>query len=218
MSTPPSSPYGPPPQYGYPQASPGQPGPPPTPQAYGAPAPQYGPPQPAPAGYGQPPAYGYPAAPAPGQPAPGYGQPPAYGQQPPYGQQAPYGQPPTAPAPAAPAKRSGKAKLKIIGGVGAGIALIVGYFVTGPSVSSAKAGDCVRASGSRDVEIVKCTDAKANYKVLATYSGTTDTTRCKQTAGTTSTVSGKSGRRWNKKRYVLCLGPLSPGVPPVKKS
>ncbi|MFB7613071.1 hypothetical protein [Kitasatospora sp. NPDC056181] len=214
MSTPPG-PYGPPPQYGYPQA------PPPAPQAYGAPPPQYGGPQQAPAGYGQPPAYGQPAAPPYGQQPP-YGPPPGgqppYGQ-PPYGQQAPYGQQPTAPMPAGPAKKtSGKAKLKIVGGVLGGIALIVGYFVSGPSVSSAKAGDCVKASGSRDVEIVKCTDAKANYKVLTTFSGTTDTNRCKQTAGTTSTVSGKSGRRWNKKRYVLCLGPLSPGVPPAKKS
>lgn len=122
-----------------------------------------------------------------------------------------------APMPAAK-KTSAKTKLKLVGGVLGAIALVVGYFVSGPSVSSAKAGDCVKASGSRDVEIVKCTDAKANYKVLSTYSGTTDTNRCKQTVGTTSTVSGKSGRRWNKKRYVLCLGPLSPGVPPAKKS
>ncbi|MGW3075243.1 LppU/SCO3897 family protein [Kitasatospora sp. NPDC001132] len=206
-------------------------------------APPYGAPVPPPAGpYGPPPAYGQPTPPAP----PGYGPPPAYGQPPhgqqPYGQQ-PYGQPgpnpygqqpgpnpygppqpapampPTAPAPAA--KRGIRSKLRVVGLVGGCVALAVGYFVAGPSVSSAKPGDCVRASGSRDVEIVKCTDSKANYRVLAKFEGTTDVTRCKQTPQTTSAVSGKSGRRWNKKRYVLCLGPLTPattGVPPVKKS
>ncbi|WP_329488783.1 hypothetical protein OG618_19385 [Kitasatospora sp. NBC_01246] len=191
MSTPPG-PYGPPPQYGYPQPpGPGVPpqgGPP-----YGAPPPQYGPPQPAPAGYGQPPAYGYPAAPPAAPAAPGYGQPP-YGPPPggqaPYGQQPPYGQPP-----AEPARKTGtKAKLKAGVAVVGGAALVVGYFVSGPSVSSAKAGDCVKASGSRSVDIVKCTDSKANYKVLATFDST-DTSRCRQTVGTTSTVSGKSGRR-----------------------
>ncbi|MFG2904215.1 hypothetical protein ACGF13_04005 [Kitasatospora sp. NPDC048286] len=223
MSTPPN-PYGPAP-VGPPAAPP-----------YGAPVP------PPAAPYGPPPAYGQPTPPAP----PGYGPPPAYGQPPhgqqPYGQQ-PYGQPgpnpyaqqpgpnpygppqpapampPTAPAPAA--KRGIRSKLRIVGLVGGGVALAVGYFVAGPSVSSAKPGDCVRASGSRDVEIVKCTDSKANYRVLAKFEGTTDVTRCKQTPQTTSAVSGKSGRRWNKKRYVLCLGPLAPattGVPPVKKS
>lgn len=200
-------------------------------------APPYGAPVPPPAApYGPPPAYGQPAPQAP----PGYGPPPGYGQQPPgpqqygqqpYGQQGygqpapgPYGQQPPAPAmPPAPAakKRGLRSKLRIVGVVGGCVALAVGYFVAGPSVSSAKPGDCVRASGSRDIDIVKCTDSKANYRVLAKFEGTTDTTRCKQTPQTTSVVSGKSGRRWNKKRYVLCLGPLAPtttGVPPVKKS
>ncbi|MER7579904.1 hypothetical protein [Kitasatospora sp. NPDC097691] len=217
MSTPPN-PYGPP-----------QPGPP-VAQPYGAPVPPPATP------YGPPPGYGQPARPAPA----GYGAPPSYGQQPygqqppgqspygqaPYGQQPPagaygYPQPATA-APSAPAKKLGtKSKLKAVGLVGGGIALAVGYFVAGPSVSSAKPGDCVRVSGSRDVDIVKCTDSKANYRVLSKFEGTTDVNRCKQTPQTTSAVSGKSGRRWNKKRYVLCLGPMTPastGVPPVKKS
>ncbi|MER7772403.1 resistance to Congo red protein [Kitasatospora sp. NPDC096140] len=212
MSTPPN-PYGPPQP-----APPGPPGAPP----YGAPVP------PPAAPYGPPPGYG--------QPAPGgYGAPPPYGQQPygqqppgqnPYGQQPPagaYGYPQPAPAaPNAPAKKLGtKSKLKAVGLVGGCIALAVGYFVAGPSVSSAKPGDCVRVSGSRDVDIIKCTDSKANYRVLSKFEGTTDVNRCKQTPQTTSAVSGKSGRRWNKKRYVLCLGPMTPastGVPPVKKS
>ncbi|WP_259316665.1 hypothetical protein [Kitasatospora xanthocidica] len=228
MSTPPN-PYGPP--------SSAPVGPPAAPP-YGAPVP------PPAAPYGPPPAYGQPAPP----PPPGFGPPPAYGQQPngqppygqqPYGQQpygqpapGPYGQqpppgpygypqpaPPVQPAPAA--KRGIRSKLRIVGVVGGCLALAVGYFVAGPSVSSAKAGDCVHASGSRDVEIVKCTDTKANYRVLSKFEGTTDVTRCQQTPQTTTAVSGKSGRRWNKKRYVLCLGPLAPattGVPPVKKS
>ncbi|WP_051709328.1 LppU/SCO3897 family protein [Streptomyces sp. NRRL S-350] len=219
MSTPPN-PYGPPhpAPVGAPAAQPyGAPVPPPA-APYGPP-PAYGQPsQPAPPGYGPPPSYGYPQ---PGQPS--YGQQP-YGQQPPAG---PYGYPqPAAPAPApvapAPAKKGGaKAKLKAVGLLGGCAALAVGYFVAGPSVSSAKPGDCVRVSGSRDVEIAKCTDPKANYRVLSKFEGTTDVNRCKQTPQTTSAVSGKSGRRWNKKRYVLCLGPLTPattGVPPVKKS
>ncbi|MFJ8627542.1 hypothetical protein ACIRD3_32545 [Kitasatospora sp. NPDC093550] len=218
MSTPPN-PYGPP-HPGPPGAQPyGAPVPPPA-NPYGAP-PAYGqPPQPAPAGYGAPPSYGQPPY---GQAPYGPPQPQPYGQQPAAGA---YGYPqPAAPAPGtptAPAKKLGtKSKLKAVGLVGGGIALVVGYFVAGPSVSSAKPGDCVRVSGSRDVEIVKCTDSKANYRVLSKFEGTTDVNRCKQTPQTTSAVSGKSGRRWNKKRYVLCLGPMTPattGLPPVKKS
>ncbi|WP_405005496.1 hypothetical protein OHV13_15925 [Kitasatospora purpeofusca] len=223
MSTPPG-PYGPPPGYGA------------APPPYGPPAPQpYGQPQPVPAGYGAPPpppGYGYPAAPQAAQPYPqpvhpqpvhpqGPYPPAPYPQAPqapgPYGQASPHGYPPAAPQPGPAAKGRGKARLKAVGLVLGVIALIVGYFVTDPSVSSAKAGDCVKASGSRDVSVVKCTDSKANYKVLTKFESTTDTGRCRETAGTTSTVSGKSGRRWNKKRYVLCLGPLA-GVPPVKKS
>ncbi|CAN3981890.1 LppU/SCO3897 family protein [Kitasatospora purpeofusca] len=223
MSTPPG-PYGPPPGYGA------------APQPYGPPAPQpYGQPQPVPAGYGAPPpppGYGYPAAPQAAQPYPQPGHPqPVHPQGPyppapypqapqapgPYGHASPHGYPPAAPPPGPAAKGRGKARLKAVGLVLGVIALIVGYFVSDPSVSSAKAGDCVKASGSRDVSVVKCTDGKANYKVLAKFEATTDTGRCRETAGTTSTVSGKSGRRWNKKRYVLCLGPLA-GVPPVKKS
>lgn len=212
MSTP-TGPYGPPPP-----AAPG----------FGPPPPGY-----AQAPYAQPP---YGQAPVPQQPyAPGpYGQPPHPQQphpqqpnpqapyaQPPYGQ-APYGYPQPGAAPSAPpAKRGARSKLRIVGAVGGCVALAVGYFVSGPSVSSAKPGDCVRVSGSRSVEIVNCTDSKANYKVLSKFTGTTDVTRCRQTPQTTSAVSGKSGRRWNKTRYVLCLGPLTPtstGYPPVKKS
>ncbi|MBO1418189.1 hypothetical protein, partial [Streptomyces sp. FH025] len=162
------------------------------------------PPQP----YAQPP---YPQQPYGQQP---YGQPPYAAQQPPAG---PYGYPQPAAAPAG--KRGLRSRLRIVGAVGGCLALAVGYFVTGPSVSSAKPGDCVRATGSRTVEILNCTDPKANYRVLSKFTDTTDVNRCRQTPQTTTAVSGKSGRRWNTKRYVLCLGPLAPtttGKPPVK--
>ncbi|MFI9360158.1 hypothetical protein ACIG5E_03705 [Kitasatospora sp. NPDC053057] len=212
MSTP-TGPYGPPPP-----AAPGY-GPPPP--AYGA-QPPYGRQPAAPQPYPQNPYAQNPYAQAP-QPQP---QPqPPYGQQAPYGQQqpaGPYGYPQPAPVAATPpAKRGARSKLRIAGLIGSCAVLAGGYFLSGPSVSSAKPGDCVRVSGSRDVEIVNCTDSKANYKVLSKFTGTTDVSRCRQTPQTTSAVSGKSGRRWNKKRYVLCLGPLTPttgGYPPVKKS
>ncbi|MGW6917320.1 LppU/SCO3897 family protein [Kitasatospora sp. NPDC054939] len=226
-------PYGAPPAPPYGQPPHGQPpyGQPP----YGAPQPvPVGPP---PAGYGQPPAppgYGYPAAPPPVQPAPPYGQPPAYGQQPPpYGPPPGYGQPPgpgpvAGPPHAVPAMQesgkkgmSGKTKLKIVGVVVGLGALGVGYLVLGPSVSSADVGDCVKVAGSAssDVDVVKCSDAKATHKVLAKHTGTTDTTRCTQTPGVTASISGKSGGRKSKSktRYVLCLGPVSPTGVPVKK-
>ncbi|MGW3038700.1 LppU/SCO3897 family protein [Kitasatospora sp. NPDC001159] len=202
MSTPPS-PYGPPPPA---PAAPAGFGPPP--QAYGQ--------QPyAQAPYGQAP-YGQP------QPQPYPPQPQPYAQQPPAGA---YGYPQPGPTPAAPAaKRGARSKLRIVGAAGGCVALAVAYFVASPSVSSAKVGDCVRVSGYSDIKIVKCTDSKANYKVLAKFTGTTDVNRCQQTPQTARTVYGKSGRRWNTKRYVLCLGSLVPaapsttGYPPVNKS
>ncbi|MER7847622.1 hypothetical protein ABTZ03_27195 [Kitasatospora sp. NPDC096077] len=187
----------------------------------------YGPPPAAAPGFGPPPpSYAQPPYAQPAPPASPYAQPP-YGQaphgQPPYGQQppaGPYGYPQPGATPPPPAKRTARSKLRIAGVLGACVALAVGYFLTGPGVSSAKPGDCVRVSGPRAVEIVNCTDSKANYKVLSKFTGTTDVTRCRQTPQTTSAVSGKSGRRWNKTRYVLCLGPLTPtaGYPPVKTS
>ncbi|MFI6153627.1 hypothetical protein ACIBCA_13105 [Kitasatospora sp. NPDC051170] len=121
--------------------------------------------------------------------------------------------------PARPARR-GRGKLRILGAAGACVALAVGYFVTGPSVSSAKPGDCVHISGSRSIEIVKCGDSTANRRVLSKYENTADTGKCRVDPRSTDAYSGKSGRRWNKKRYVLCLGPLTPaaGTPPVKKT
>ncbi len=201
MSTPPN-PYGQP-QYGYPPPA----------QPYGQP--------PATPGYGQPPApgYGYPAAPVPPQPGP-----PAYGQQQP-GFGAP-GYPPPAGPPGAPqpgwgqqpppsaARRVGKRiALKIVGLVVGVIVLIIGYLVVGPSASSASVGDCVHTSGISSVDIVKCSDAKAQYKVVAKYSGTTDTSRCDAHPESTASVWGKSGRRTSKKKYVLCLGPMDGAAP-----
>lgn len=210
MSTPPG-PYGPPPRYGPPPPA-AQYGPPPGygAQPYGPPPPQV-PAQPGPPGYGPPPpAYGAPQQPYGGPPQPAQPYPPA----------GPYGHPQPAPAAGAPGgKRTTRSKLKAVGVLIAAAVVGGGYLFSGPSVSSAKPGDCVRVSGTRDVEIVKCTDSKANYRVLSKFEDTTDTNRCRQTPQSTSAVSGKSGRRWNKKRYVLCLGPLKPaGTAPVGAS
>ncbi|MBV2152838.1 hypothetical protein [Kitasatospora sp. SUK 42] len=198
MSTPPN-PYGPPPPA---QAAV------PAPPGFGPPPPSYGQPP-----YGQPPHTQPPYAQPPyGQPP--YGQPPYAAQQPPVGR---YGYPQPAAAPGG--RRGLRSRLRIAGAVGGSVVLAVGYFVAGPSVSSAKPGDCVRVTGSRQVEIVNCTDSKANYRVLSKFTDTTDVNRCRQTPQTVTAVSGKSGRRWNKRRYVLCLGPLTPtttGKPPVK--
>ncbi|WP_371480394.1 hypothetical protein [Kitasatospora sp. NBC_00315] len=218
MSTPPN-PYGQP-QYGYPPPAP-QPAP-----GYGPPAtPGYGPPAAPAPGYGQPPAagYGYPAAPPPpayGQPAaPGYGAPgyPPAGP-PPTGPAGGWGQQPPIPPPSA-AKRIGtRIAFRIAGLVVGVIVLIVGYLIVGPSVSSASIGDCVHKGGVSDVSIVKCSDPKAEYRVVGKYTGTTDTSRCDGTPGTTATVWGKSGRRTSQKKYVLCLGPLLGATPGATSS
>ena len=214
MSTPPN-PYGQP-QYGYPPPAPQPPAP-----GYGqapAPAPGYGQ-APAPGyaapGYGQPPApgYGYPATPPPpayGQPpAPGYGAPgyPPVGP-PPGGPAGGWGQQPPIPPPSAARRVGRRLTLRIVALAVGVVVLIVGYLVAGTSVSSAAIGDCVHRGGVSDVSIVKCSDPKAQYRVIGKYTGTTDTSRCDDTAGTTAKVSGTSGRRTSKKRYVLCLGPL----------
>ncbi|WP_329496467.1 hypothetical protein [Kitasatospora herbaricolor] len=207
MSTPPN-PYGQP-QYGYPP--PAQPpyGQPPAP-GFGPPpaAPGFGPPQPPAPGYGYP---GGPVPPQPGPPAPPYGQPgfppPGGGGMPPGGQPG-WGQ--VAPQ---PPRKNNKVVLKVLGAVVGVIVLVIGYFVVGPSVSSAAVGDCVKTSGVSNVDIVKCTDAKAQYKVIAKYTGTTDTSKCEANPDSTASVWGKSGRRSSRKTYVLCLGPLNGGTP-----
>ncbi|MFC9328348.1 hypothetical protein [Kitasatospora sp. NPDC057015] len=208
MSTP-QNPYGQP-QYGYPPQAPQPYGQPPAP-GYGPPpaAPGFGPPPPPAPGYGYP---GGPVPPQPGPPPPPYGQPgfppPGGGQIPPGGQPG-WGQ--VVPQP--PRRGGGKLAFKIIAAVVGVIVLIVGYFVVGPSVSSASVGDCVKTSGVTDVDIVKCTDAKAQYKVIAKYTGTTDTSKCEANPESTASVWGKSGRRSSRKTYVLCLGPLNGATP-----
>ncbi|WP_371498290.1 hypothetical protein OG871_19755 [Kitasatospora sp. NBC_00374] len=221
MSTPPPHPYGPP-QYGAPQHG----YPPSAPPPYGAP------PQP---GYG-PPAQGGPGWPPPA-PQPGYGQ-PGYGQQPPFGQppqpQAPYGQAPQqnfgpqnpgpqgfpqpAPAPAAPKpRRPLRFWFRVVGVCLGVVVLLVGLFIGDSSPAKAAVGDCVHSTGRNNLDKVACTDPKADYTVLSRYNDTTDTTRCAKTPGTTAQYWGSSGRRWHKKKYVLCLGPHT-ATGPAKKS
>ncbi|GJF34310.1 hypothetical protein KNE206_70100 [Kitasatospora sp. NE20-6] len=238
MSTP-QNPYGTPQQGGAPQGGPayGAPQPPPgygQPPAYGYPGPAQQPPaygQQPPPPYGQPPAYGQQPPPAP----PGYGYPgpaaapgpyggapqPPYGgvPQPPYGggpgQGAPGGHPgQQQPGPVVPAAPRPKRPLRFWLRTGAvvlgGILLIVSFFVADSSPSSAKAGDCVEKTGYKSVSKVACTDPKATYTVLRNISGG-EPAACDGTPGTTATFSGSTGRRWRKKHYVLCLGPLTGG-------
>lgn len=76
---------------------------------------------------------------------------------------------------------------------------------------TAKAGDCVARSGADDVKVVKCTDAKAAYKVVGKVDGKTQVEAsvsgasiCKPFAGAKSVYwKGESG----KQGYVLCLAP-----------
>ncbi len=87
--------------------------------------------------------------------------------------------------------------------------LVVGFFVSDSSPAKAAVGDCVHSTGRNDLDKVACTDPKADYVVLSRFNNTTDTTRCTKTPGTTAQYWGSSGRRWHKKKYVLCLGPKS---------
>ncbi|MDH6125436.1 hypothetical protein [Kitasatospora sp. GP82] len=186
------------------------------------------PPPPNPFG-GQPP--GYPAAPPAGQPAyPGtpYGQqPPAapYGQQPPaapYGQQppaAPYGQqPPAAPYgppgyPTPPPEEKSRARRWTFRSVIGGTALVLaafGLWITDNSPEKAHVGDCMHRS-SRPSKVA-CSSPDANVVVVARYSGS-GTLLCQVDLDSTSSYSGSYGRRYHKKKYVLCLAPHQPGNP-----
>ena len=91
------------------------------------------------------------------------------------------------------------------------VVIIIGFFVADSSPSAAKAGDCVEKTGYKSVSKVSCSDPKATYKVLNNISGGS-VAACDGTSGTTATFSASTGRRWRKKHYVLCLGPLTSGT------
>ncbi|MFJ1705326.1 hypothetical protein [Kitasatospora sp. NPDC088346] len=211
MSTPPPHPYGSP-QYGaQPYGAPPY-GPPTGPQPYGTPPPPgYGAPVPPP-GYGQP-GYGQPGYGQPGFPPPGHGPQPQ--QLPPQGF-APQGYPQPAPAPPKP-RRPLRFWFRTVGVSLGLVVLVVGLFVGGSSPAKASVGDCVHSTGRNSLDKVACTDPKADYTVLSRFNDTTDTARCAKTPGTTAQYWGSSGRRWHKKKYVLCLGPRT-ATGPAKKS
>lgn len=199
MSTPPqpnpyAQPGGPPPPgpYGHPQPA----------QPYGYP--QHAPPPQAP--YGQPP-YGQP----PYGPQAGYGWPPQGQPAPPTG---PYGPPqpggyPPPPPPPAPRRRPSLLWLKVGAAVVLVGSLLTWYFVNRDSNPDyAQVGDCVQHTSGDDVAVVPCTDARAQYRVLARYTGTTLTSRCDTVTGTSATFSGsKRVSKHRRTHYVLCLGP-----------
>ncbi|MEV4612339.1 hypothetical protein AB0K43_07005 [Kitasatospora sp. NPDC049258] len=85
--------------------------------------------------------------------------------------------------------------------VGLGALLpVVGYFVGDSGPAKAGVGDCVHSSGRDSLDKVACTDARADYRVLARLDGTTDTTRCARTRGSTARYHGSTGRRRHRKK------------------
>ncbi|MFK4224527.1 hypothetical protein [Streptomyces sp. NPDC019890] len=182
------------------------------------------PPQQGPGAYGHPdpyaqqpqqpyppqPGYGYPQQqqPYPQQPQPGYGHP----QQPqqPYPPQQQWG----APQPPAPSRRGGlgiKNILKIIGVVIALIVFAIVYFTSQDDADKAEVGDCMHNSGSTitpDLQVVKCGDAKADYKVVEVHPDTTDQKLCEGKSDVGYFEQTRGGRRSSGKQFVLCLNKI----------
>jgi hypothetical protein len=92
--------------------------------------------------------------------------------------------------------------------------LLTWYFVNKDSDPDyARVGDCVQHTSGDDVTVVPCTDAKAQYRVLARYTGTSLTSKCDTVTGTAATFSGtKRVSKHRRSHYVLCLGPNTPGA------
>ncbi|MFF3288602.1 hypothetical protein [Streptomyces sp. NPDC003023] len=170
--------------------------------------------------YGQPAPYGQ----QPQQPQPGYGYPqqqpsqPAYGYpqqqpQPGNGYQQPqqqWGAPPPPPAPS----RGGlslKKKFQIVVAVLAVIAFGVFWFLGRDDADTAKAGDCLKNSGTQtnpDLQVVECGGAEAAYKVVSVHSDTTDQTICEGKADIGYYEQTSGGRRSSGKSFVLCLNEI----------
>jgi hypothetical protein len=91
----------------------------------------------------------------------------------------------------------------VVGGIAAGI-----YFNRN-AASSAKVGDCVSQEGTNELEVVPCTDAKADFKVVGRVEdksqGDTDGACEPFTEAESAYWEGKQGA----KGLVLCLGPVS---------
>lgn len=147
----------------------------------------------------------------PGQP----GQQPGYaGQQTQPGQPAYPGQQAYPPAPGQPVERKKRSWVRIVVPIAviAVIAIIgfVGKFLTGDP-DTAKVGDCMSGSSAENLKVVKCTDAKAEFKVVGKVNdksqsdfNTGSAEICKPFPAAESAFwKGESGG----KGYVLCLGP-----------
>lgn len=163
--------------------------------------------------YAQQPQQGYPP-----QPGPGYPQQQA---QPPYGGAPQQQYPPqhqqqwsAPPPPAPPARRGGMGVLKILKIIGIVIALIVvavGYFLSRDDADHAEVGDCLKNNGttiSPDLQVVKCGETAAKYKVVEVIPDTLDSAKCegKSDIGYHERTSGS--RRSSGKQFVLCLNEI----------
>ncbi len=153
------------------------------PQSPGEEPPQWGPPP----GQGGPPPQGGP--PGQGGPPPGqYGPPPGQAGQPPWsGQQPPQGYaPPTGPgayqagpvgAPAKPNKTRNLIGIIVLvvllGGLG-----IFAYLQNKDSVVNAEEGDCVQVNSSVDFDVVDCSAAEAQYKVVSVVDDVSSSSIC----------------------------------------
>jgi hypothetical protein len=142
--------------------------------------------------------------------------PPQYPQNP--GQQMPPNAPPQQPypgmagQPGMPPQPKPKSKRRFIG---LAILLVVvavvgigGWIASRDAAGSAKQGDCVQQTGANDLKVVKCDDAKADFKVVGRVEDKnqteTDSACAAYKDAESSYWEGESG----KKGLVLCLAPL----------
>lgn len=160
--------------------------------------------------------------PQPPQGANPYGQPqPPQGGNP-FGQQGPPQQggaypppgafpPPGAYPPPAPPRRSKFKTIRIIAFVVIGLIVAIGGWIASRNdADTAAVGDCMHrgsaSSTNPDLEVVDCTDAKAQYKVLAVisgkYSDTEADAKCTAQAKDFQYAYTESGRG---KDFLLCL-------------
>lgn len=109
----------------------------------------------------------------------GYGYPPQQGapQQPsPYINQGG----PTAPMPQQRQGRGAKFYVRIVGFIVVAAIAIGGFIASRDDANTAKVGDCMHRGSQNDnnpdLEVVKCTDSKAEFKVLAKIEGSFSST------------------------------------------
>jgi hypothetical protein len=93
--------------------------------------------------------------------------------------------------------------------VAAGITAAISFLSDDPEVAGV--GDCLSRSGDRDVKIVRCTDAKAELKVVGKVDGKTRAEFGGQTATLCKPFPSARSAFWRGPRggkgYVLCLAP-----------